>query len=290
MSLEVELKFLLPVSNADTLFASLQQQSGANWQFKAQHTLLNAYFDTADGWFRRHDIGLRTRQKNQQFEQTIKLPGVQQGAAHIRPEYNQPCADVLPKLTEFPAEIWPAGTSPAQLQSQLTELFRTDFVRRSFLLQDAAGSLELVFDQGWVLAGDQQEPIAELELELQSGDPALLFQLARRLLQHAPLLLGVQSKAERGYRLAQQQPLQRQPFAPHSPLAAQLRWFLCQQILHSQGVVGDAALADDWQQWQQHLHQQQPALAATMPAAFAAEQATQRQLWLLDLTASLIAA
>ncbi|CAM5223318.1 CYTH domain-containing protein [Alishewanella longhuensis] len=47
--------------------------------------LLNAYFDTADNWFRRHDMGLRTRQKQGHFEQTIKLAGEQHGALQIRP-------------------------------------------------------------------------------------------------------------------------------------------------------------------------------------------------------------
>jgi len=290
MSLEVELKFLLPVQGAETLFTSLLQTLSNTCQFKAEHTLLNAYFDTADGWFRRHDMGLRTRQKNQQFEQTIKLAGVAEGAAHIRPEYNLPVASVQPVLADSPAQIWPAGAEPQMLQQQLAELFRTDFVRRSFLLHEGSSELELVFDQGQVLAGGEHEAIAELELELQHGELADVLAVARRLLQNAPLLLGVQSKAERGYRLAQRQPLQAQAFDTQASLASQLRWFLCQQILHSQGTISSAELEQNWLVWQTQLQHQQHPLALVANGCDATISATARQLWLLDLTASLITA
>lgn len=290
MSLEVELKFLLPVQGAKTLFASLLPALSDNCQFTAEHTLLNAYFDTADGWFRRHDIGLRTRQKNQQFEQTIKLAGVTEGAAHIRPEYNLPVASVQPVLADFPTQIWPAGADPEMLQQQITELFRTDFVRRSFVLHEGSSELELVFDQGQVMAAGEQESIAELELELQHGELADVLAVARRLLQNAPLLLGVQSKAERGYRLAQRQPLQPQAFDATASLASQLRWFLYQQILHSQGAISNAELEQAWLAWQTQLQQQQHPLAFAANGCETTISATARQLWLLDLTASLITA
>ena len=87
-----------------------------------------------------------------QYQQTIKLAGQQLGAAHVRPEYNQPCASVVPQLADFPAEIWPEGTNIAALQQQLQEMFRTDFIRHSALLTLADGTvLEAVLDQGEVV-------------------------------------------------------------------------------------------------------------------------------------------
>jgi len=59
-----------------------------------------------------------------------------------------------------------------------------------------------VFDTGLIVAGDRQEPIAEMELELLDGAPADLFELARTLQAKATLTLAFESKAERGYRLA----------------------------------------------------------------------------------------
>ena len=301
MSLEVELKFLLPVgvgaaafqsmkdSEAESmpsqLFGQLQSQTNAQWQAKSRQRLLNAYFDTADSWFRRQDSGLRTRQKNQQFEQTIKLAGQSHGAAHIRPEYNLPCAGVLPELSAFPAEIWPAGTDVAQLQQQLVELFRTDFDREAYIVTLGQSRFELVCDIGAVSGAGQQEVIAEIELELLSGTLADMLQLAQQLLQAAPLLLGVQSKAERGYRLAQANPLQPQQFASDLTASAALRGFLLNQILHSKAVLTMEALDAYWKQWQHALLSQQHPLASRMAQALTP---TQRQLWLLAFTASLI--
>ncbi|MDP2716466.1 inorganic triphosphatase [Rheinheimera sp.] len=206
MSTELELKFLMPPRYLAQLIAMLPQLGTT--QSSDDTSLLNAYFETKDRWFRRHDMGLRSRLKRGRYEQTIKLAGSQHGAMQMRPEYNVPCAGVEPQLSAFPAHIWPAGTDIVQLQQQITELFRTDFTRKSWQLQCSDGSMvELVYDQGQVLAGTRTQPIAELELELLSGDAQQLFNLARQLLQHLPLVTGWQSKAARGYGLAAQQPL-----------------------------------------------------------------------------------
>src|SRR3546814_3833396 len=66
---------------------------------------------------------------------------------------------------------------------------------------DVCSSDLLVFDRGEAVAGDRKSPICEIELELKDGDPAALFALARRIDTVAPVRLGVQTKAERGYRL-----------------------------------------------------------------------------------------
>lgn len=207
MAMEAELKFLLTQSTLPAL-DSMWQQLAVAVQKHESVQLLNAYYETDELWFRSHDAGLRTRLKKGQFEQTIKLSGQQHGGLHLRPEYNLPCASVWPELSAFPAEIWPQGTDLALLQRQLKQLFRTDFVRQSWLLTLADGStVEAVLDQGEVVSGEQKEVIAELELELQQGDVKALFDLSRQLVQLLPLRLGWQSKAERGYRLVQKQPL-----------------------------------------------------------------------------------
>lgn len=211
MAMEAELKFLLIQSDVPAL-DRLWQQLAVRVQKHDSVQLLNAYYETDDLWFRRFDAGLRTRLKNGQFEQTIKLSGQQHGGLHLRPEYNLPCTSVWPELSVFPAELWPEGTDLAELQARLKQLFRTDFVRQSWLLTLADGStIEAVLDQGAVVSGEQSEAIAELELELQQGEVSALFELSRQLVQLLPLRLGWQSKAERGYRLVQKQPLLFQP-------------------------------------------------------------------------------
>src|SRR5690606_30163825 len=125
MSTELELKFAMPAQLLPQVVALLPQLGQVQQHDNSK--LLNAYFDSADNWFRRHDMGLRTRLKRGRYEQTIKLAGAQHGAMQMRPEYNLPCSGVIPQLAAFPAQIWPAQTDVAALQQQLTELFRTDF-------------------------------------------------------------------------------------------------------------------------------------------------------------------
>ena len=296
MALEVELKLLLPVTGAASLFTQIVAfvaAQGVAVQDLGQKKLLNAYFDSDDDWFRRHDIGLRSRQYRQSFEQTLKLPGSTHGAAHIRPEYNVPVSGVRPQLDLFPVDVWPAGTDVSQLQQQLRELFRTDFDRHSLHLQLPDGSsCELVFDQGLVLADGRSETICEIELELQQGDVAALFRLAGMLVQQFPLQLGVQSKAERGYRLSQQQPLSWQAENTQTDAARWLALFLRNQLVlrhQPTDLALQAALAAQWQRWQQWLAAQ-PAATVLSAAArdVSPEQAPALQYWLLRYSAWLV--
>jgi len=201
MSLELELKYLIGAADVTQLAELLQVYATPTGQ--TSHTLLNAYFDTADKWFRQHDMGLRTRQKQGRFEQTIKLSGQQHGALQIRPEYNVPCDEVMPQLAAFPKEIWPKGTDVTALQQQLIELFRTDFTRQRWLLTLPNAVLEVVYDQGEVRAGVRRQAISEIEIELVEGEAEQLFHLAEFLLKALPMRTGWLSKAARGYQLFQ---------------------------------------------------------------------------------------
>jgi inorganic triphosphatase YgiF len=60
----------------------------------------------------------------------------------------------------------------------------------------------LSLDRGQITSGTRREPIQELELELKAGDPQAVFELASMLNERVRLRLMFQSKAERGYRLA----------------------------------------------------------------------------------------
>ena len=63
--------------------------------------------------------------------------------------------------------------------------------------------VEVVLDEGIVAGGGAQAPLCELELELKEGKPRALFALAQEIAAAVPLRLGVLSKAERGYALAE---------------------------------------------------------------------------------------
>lgn len=308
MSMEVELKLWFNEAMSDDLLARINNcwsQLAVSVQSSEPTQLLNAYFETPDQWFRRHDSGLRSRLKKGRFEQTIKLAGQQQGAAHIRPEYNLPCDSVVPVLAAFPAQIWPQDTDVSELQQQLTEMFRTDFIRRAWLLTLADGTVvEAVLDQGEVKAAEQSQPILELELELCSGNPLQLFQIAEVLCQQLPLSLGFQSKAERGYRLAQSEPLTWQQATPEMQLGQQLRlllqnlWLAGKALTTQHQQPDSAALQQQWLLLKSSLihvdakvadPQVQAQLASLLQKAPAqALCGTSMTLWLLQLSALLL--
>jgi len=296
MSTELELKFSLPQTQLSQLIALLPQLGAVEHSDNA--ALLNAYFDTPDYWFRRHDMGLRSRLKRGNYEQTIKLAGVQHGAMQMRPEYNVPCTDVTPKLADFPSEIWPAHTDIAMLQTKLTELFRTDFHRQSWQLKCDDGSLiDLVYDQGSVVAGEQQQAISEVELELLSGNAQQLFTLARLLLQQLPLRTGGLSKAARGYQQAQIQTLAL-PSVIADNLLAQVAALQQAEACYQQQPNADALLfaarsmraiaaaLPAKQQWQP-LTAAANVFAETLPTDGSVFASKDYNLWLLDISAYL---
>lgn len=199
MQIEIEIKFFIsqdiqqPLSNLLNLF-----DIASNGQIE----LGNVYFDTPALDLRRLDMGLRIRRSGIFSEQTIKCRGQVVGGLHARPEYNAPVKGVLPSLVDFPNEIWPSLVIRDDIQSRLTAQFRTDFLRRHWLIRFEGAEIELAWDQGEIVGSLGRSAINELELELKSGEPRALFVLAERLAGLGGVRLGAQSKAQRGYQLA----------------------------------------------------------------------------------------
>ena len=61
--------------------------------------------------------------------------------------------------------------------------------------------IEVAFDTGFIVAGDQRSPVREIELELKSGDPGDLYRLGLSLAETFPVRLAILSKSERGVAL-----------------------------------------------------------------------------------------
>ncbi|MDW6002967.1 CYTH and CHAD domain-containing protein [Vibrio mangrovi] len=200
METEIELKFFVSPEYSDVLCRKISEAKV--FQHRCRE-LGNTYFDTSDNWLRRHDIGLRIRHCDDVYVQTVKTAGRVVAGLHQRPEYNAEHDSNFPSLSLHPEEIWPEGRATEQLESELLPLFSTDFTREQWLIGMPDGSqIEVAFDQGKVLAGEAEEPICEVELELKSGQTDALFSLARTLSEEGGVRLGNLSKAARGYRLA----------------------------------------------------------------------------------------
>jgi triphosphatase len=199
MESEIELKLLVPENAGELLHGYLESNFSQQYTMN-EAKLYNQYYDTADKQLRAHDIGLRVRGKNNQFEQTIKTKGQVVGGLHSRPEYNVVLGNDKPDLSLFEESVWPDSLNAESLQVALLPLFTTHFKRTSFLLDyNETSQIELVFDHGAIVVDEQQSVICEIELELKQGEVTDLCQLAKKIAESIPVRLGNKSKAARGY-------------------------------------------------------------------------------------------
>jgi len=207
---EIELKFQVePARRAAVKRAVVGRAAGA------QTIRLQArYFDTPDQRLAAAGLALRLRREGRnRWVQTLKGrgDGLMQRLEHevVLPA-GQPATLDLARH-----DGTPAGTAlRAALgvdEGGLAERFATDIrrTRRSVRTRGSAGdsaSVELAFDEGWILAREGERlrklSVAEIEFELLDGTPQRLLALASSWVQRHGLWLDVRSKAERGHGLA----------------------------------------------------------------------------------------
>lgn len=202
MTIEIELKF---ITRSDAAGVA-EKLAALPHQHYAGQTLTNIYFETAANQLRRWDMGLRIRGVGDRYEMTLKTAGQTVGGLHQRPEYNVDLEKPELDIQRLPADVWPAGTDVAALQQQLQALFSTNFTREKWVVTYRESEIEVAWDRGDVRAGELSEPLAEIELELKSGQRDDLLALAAELARLDGLRLGSLSKAARGYALAQGNP------------------------------------------------------------------------------------
>lgn len=193
MSEEIELKLLVP-EEPDIEVQDLPVLKPVQ---RRTYTLINRYFDTPEHSLTAAGIALRLRYREGQWLQTLKAKGTPTGGLHQRQEWEMAVTGEQLELDRFPASALPADLDLASLQP----VFETNFERHEWQLPVGDADIELVWDQGQVLAGERRVPIAEIELELKSGPPEALFDLAIDLARVIPMLPSDISKAERGFRM-----------------------------------------------------------------------------------------
>ena len=207
MPREIELKLAVP----DAALAAVAAWLDANGEARGETTLLNVYLDTPARDLARQRAALRLRQKGSQWLQTLKTAGSSQGGLASRNEWECEVAGEAIELSRFPDD---ARAVLAPLAGQLAPVFRTDFVRRTWIVTQDGARIEAALDTGTITAPGQAqvETIQELELEWLPGDDnggaddsqlaeAALRAFAARLSHVAPLTPSDLSKAARGYRL-----------------------------------------------------------------------------------------
>ncbi|MFA6070962.1 MAG: CYTH and CHAD domain-containing protein [Janthinobacterium sp.] len=217
--MEIELKLLLAPQDAPRLRAHplLAQTAQTAPQVLQMHDI---YVDTPDLQLCRHQAGLRVRQVDGRWVQTLKAGGNVSGGLHSRHEWEDDVPGPQPDLAVLDAAIGRKQPIRALLRQDairdaLRPVFTTRIERTVWQLRTPHGDeIECVLDQGVIESGAdgadgaiRSVAVSEIELELKQGQATSLFDVALALLQEVPLQLGHMSKAERGYRLAAPQPL-----------------------------------------------------------------------------------
>lgn len=212
---EIELKLLVPPGASRRLGAHpLLKGAGRPITKK----LYSVYLDTPDLDLCRQGVAFRLRKDGARWVQTVKGGGEVKSGLHRRFELETEVAGPFPDFTVIDSDAFSGLFSSPRLRAQLQPVFITQFSRSSrivTLVPDVA--VEVCIDRGVIKCGDSTAPICELELELKSGAPWHLYELALQLLDSVSLRIENRSKAERGYAL-----LRGEPSAPVKAHAAAL--------------------------------------------------------------------
>lgn len=175
--------------------------------------IVTEYYESPDFALAKSGIALRVRQTGRRHVQGLKTRGNStDGGSPVaarRGEWEWPIAGDrldLRRLNDEPI----SDLVPIHALGSLAPLFRTEIERTSVELKaDETATIEISFDHGRIVADGRSAPICEVELELTSpARPdrlASLYRLALELQRVAPLTIGAESKADRGYRLVAHQ-------------------------------------------------------------------------------------
>ena len=173
-------------------------KSGRAWTRR----LVGTYYDTPDLLLNRRDLTLRVRAVDQRHIQTIKRMGPAGGALFVRDEWEQEVNGRTPNLGAVEDEDIRRLLTESGAAEALRPLFRTDVRRTVWNLRDKDAEIELALDVGRILSEKGgTAPICEAELELKSGDPRMLFEIALALNARVDCTVGSRSKSDRGYAL-----------------------------------------------------------------------------------------
>lgn len=203
---EIELRFQIPESQWS---AVRRWVAGTGKSVATEERLQASYFDTPERDLAHAGFALRLRREGDVWVQTLK------GAAPdgmTRLEHNVPLGADIPQLDVARHADHPAGQALQALLEQLPEgalqaLFRTDITRLTRPLRTPHGTVELALDHGALLAGEgdalRSTPVAELEIELKSGEARAVLETARQwAIERFGLSLELRTKALRGDLLA----------------------------------------------------------------------------------------
>lgn len=252
MSIETELKLHISPEHLQRLKRHPFLRSLTSDRARTQK-LTSIYYDTPDLVLRRHAMALRLRNVGEQWIQTLKGGGQVSAGLHQRNEWEAP---VPSEQLDFDVLKDCGGKLPHGARHRLRPVFITDYSRNIRLVEYEGAQIELCMDSGEIRAGHQSCPISEVELELKSGEPRQLFNLAMALLDIVPMRVEHTSKAEYGYRLfsASKPSVKKGGFSPlhkGQSVSDAMRSLIADCLSHVQSNVPGVLLRTD----AEYLHQ-----------------------------------
>lgn len=203
MPKEIELKLSLP-KNCIKQLLHVSLLNALSISQPVQLKLYTIYYDTPDLALKNKNCALRLRRIANHWVQTVKTEGSVASGLHERNEWEVTVTKKQLDLTQLNDPGLTRLLGDFMSGKQLQQIFITQFTRHTRVLQMSDGSqIEFCLDHGKISTNHTEETLIEIELELKSGKPVQLFQLALTLVQSLafPLRLENRSKAERGYLL-----------------------------------------------------------------------------------------
>ena len=198
--MEVELKLSLPADHMPHL------QGHPMWDRLicgdlTEQALESTYFDTQTFDLTQSGISLRLRRTPHGYVQTVKTSGQRSLGMFSRHEWEWPVSGESINHAVL-SEIDIPLLQDAAIMAAIRPIFATKIQRTTRVIQGADWSVEIAFDQGEIQSGEQSLAVSEVELELQSGSPACLFELAGQIAERFPARLQHHSKSDRGFQLS----------------------------------------------------------------------------------------
>lgn len=179
--MEQEYKWIIPdeldtekLLKSSLIFNSITEQK--------EITMKAIYYDTGDHIFSSLRGGLRLREENERRVCCLKLSSKTEGACTIREEYEVDAPDIQTGLAALLDEYSLDELKRRIAGQKLVEICRTEFIRKSFLLEVTSGNEicrgELAVDIGRLMREDRCAPLAELEFEYLDGSVSLFHTFA----------------------------------------------------------------------------------------------------------------
>jgi inorganic triphosphatase YgiF len=170
--------------------------------------VVGTYYDTPDLLLSRQALTLRLRDANHRRVQTLKRMGPGRGPIVVRDEWEHEVNGRVPNIDAFEDEDIRRFFAETGAAESLHPLFKTDVQRTLWTLRDKDAEIELALDIGEIRSEKgSSTPVCEAELELKSGDPRRLIDVALALNERIDCTVAPLSKAARGYALCRGEPV-----------------------------------------------------------------------------------